>query len=89
MSLFIEQANLCFLTTKTTEMIEISIVFIICLFLHIFEKKYRSKYWLFEANTDSYPKKGLYWPILMPILRHITNEDVHLYDDIGDASSSF
>ena len=29
MSLFIEQANLCLPTTKTTEMIEISIIFII------------------------------------------------------------
>ena len=31
MSLFIEQANLCLPTTKTTEMIEISIIFIILL----------------------------------------------------------
>ena len=33
MSLFIEQANLCIPTTKTTEMIEISIIFIILLIL--------------------------------------------------------
>ena len=31
MSLFIEQANLCLPTAKTTEMIEISIIFIILL----------------------------------------------------------
>ena len=42
MSLFIEQANLCLPRTKTTEMIEIIIIFIILLIygkLWIFKKK--------------------------------------------------
>ena len=64
MSLFIEQANLCLPTTKTTEMIEISIIFIILLTYGYFWKKYR----LIEAVTDT--QKGRYWPI--PIFRHIT-----------------
>ena len=50
MSLFIEQANLCLPTTKTTEMIEISIIFII---FRYFWKKYR----LFEAETDTNNQK--------------------------------
>ena len=54
MSLFIKQANLCLPTTITTEMIEISIIFIILLiFRYFWKKKCQSKYWLFEADTDN------------------------------------
>ena len=71
MSLFIEQANLSLPTTKTTEMIEISIIFIILLIYDIFEKKmYRPRYRLFEADTQKMP---------IPILRHITNQFLFNY----------
>ena len=52
MLLFIEQVNLCLPTTKATEMIEISIIFIILLIYEYFWKKYR----LFEADTDTQKK---------------------------------
>ena len=56
MSLFIEQPNLCLPTTKTTEMIEISIIFIILLIFRYFWKKYRPMYRLFEADTNTQKK---------------------------------
>ena len=44
--------------TKTTEMIEISITFIIWLIFRYFcKKKYRPKYRLFEADTDTDTQK--------------------------------
>ena len=49
MSLFIKQANLCLPTTKTIEMIENSIIFIILLIFRYFRKKYRH----FEADTNT------------------------------------
>ena len=45
MSLFIKQANLCFRTTKTTEMLEINIILLISRYLK--KKIYQPKYRLF------------------------------------------
>ena len=60
MSLFIGQANLCFPKTKTTEMVEISLSSLFCLFLDIFEKKCQPKYQLFETDTQKKADTGRY-----------------------------
>ena len=52
MSLFIKQANFCLPTMKTTEMIEISIIFIILLIYGYLKKKYQ----LLEADTNTQKK---------------------------------
>ena len=52
---------------SSAQMTESSIIWNI---VRYFSKKYRSKYRLFETDTDSDTQKGWYWPI--PIHRYIT-----------------